>query len=199
MYSQLLLATSTTDTPSIWSTISSSWATWLPIILSVISIIVSIAALIKSAQATYLTRNPHLKMRVEVTRKSSPLYRLIIINEGSRSGIIDSLDLGPSLSERLSYGNLFDRIKGKELLAGQTIFSDLNPGAVRRFLKQFHKEHPHAGYVVNVRINYHNEKGKTFSTPSSLNFSAELETVEVIDYVDIDDIKPAPTTTEGKK
>lgn len=196
MYMQTLFASVNTND----STFSSSAISiWVPIVISAISLIVAIAAFIKSNQATYMTRNPHIKMRVEVYRKPSLIFRLILENEGGRNGIIDSVDLGPRLSEELAYDTTFDRINGKELFPGRTITTDLNPWATKKFLKKFHKEHPHKPFVVNVKVNYHNESGKVFTTPSSLNFSADLETITFLKYIDIDDVKHMPTTTKNKK
>lgn len=196
MHMQTLFASlSTNDSTIPFSAIS----IWVPIMISAISLIVAIAALIKSNQATYLTRNPHIKMRVEVERMPSLVFRLILENEGGRNGIIDSVDLGSHLSEGLAYDTTFDRINGKELFPGRTIATDLNPWATKKFLEKFHKEHPHKPFVVNVKVDYHDESGKMYTTPSSLNFSADLETITFLKYTDADDAKHLSTTTKGKK
>lgn len=65
MHMQTLFASLSTNDSTIPS---SAISIWVPIVISAISLIVAIAAFIKSNQATYLTRNPHIKMRVEIER-----------------------------------------------------------------------------------------------------------------------------------
>ena len=196
MHMQTLFASLSTNDSTIPS---SAISIWVPIVISAISLIVAIAAFIKSNQATYLTRNPHIKMRVEIERMPSLVFRLILENEGGRNGIIDSIDLGSHLSEGLAYDTTFDRITGKELFPGRTISTDLDPWATKKFLEKFHKEHPHKPFVVNVKVNYRDESGKMFTTPSSLNFSADLETITFLKYTNADDAKYLSTTTKSKK
>lgn len=196
MYQQTLFAIIATSEPE---SSSSFISIWFPIAISFLSLIVATLALIKSNQATYLTRNPHIKMRVETKRIPSLIFRLIIENEGGRNGIIDSVDLGPILTEDLSFNNIFSHINGKELFPGKTISSDLDPYATKEFLKKFHEEHPNTPFVVNVTVNYHSEDGKTFKTPSSLNFSADLKTVKINRYFAFEDSKRLPEATKDKK
>lgn len=187
MYSQLLLATSTADTPSIWSIIWSSWTIWLPILISALSFFLAILSYQNSRQVSFMTRHPYIKLRLHVTVTDRTRYQLILENIGGRIGIIDKVEI-PIEWKTFAYDATFrpfEFIEKTELAPGEKIYTDLSPKKTNSFLYNYHQLRQDKGFSRIATITYHSEptrwrKAKPFTTESTLNFSAFVGSTYVI-------------------
>lgn len=187
MYSQLLLATSTADTPSIWSTIWSSKTVWLPIFISALSFFTAFLSYQNSRQASFMARRPYIKLRLHVTVTDRARYQLILENIGGRIGIIDKVEI-PIEWKTFAYDATFrpfEFIEKTELAPGEKIYTDLSSVKTNNFLANYHQLHQNKGFSRTAVVNYHSEptrwrKAKSFTTESTLNFSAFVGSTYVI-------------------